>query len=364
MKPYRFLCQCLDSFASLHETLEDREWETFVRFARQEFVEGAVYAALRRKDELDRLPPPIRQKLKHMYHLNSVRHERLKGRLTEAIRLLNDRGIEPMILKGGLRILDPRVDPGSAFMWDIDMVVPMAALDESVGALVGAGYRPQGEGKEWTYHYRPLIHPSRVSVELHVRVGEQRDFLTPDEAWAEAEAIPLDGSRALRLGATHRLLHNVFHSEVMDRGYFLGFFGLRRLLVFVELCRDHAETIDWTAAADRMERHHLAHILRNRFHQAQKLLGLPTPDGFEPDRRARLHFRRCMLSIRWGRFHSAAGHFDRLLLPFDRHRIDLMYDCGGDSVRIAMSRARHGLRLFRRYRWNAWREIAHGGGRG
>lgn len=363
---YLHLCRCLDPGSPEPALAGPVDWREVLRFADLEMVTPVLRRALVNKQALERISERAAGYLERTYRINAVKNERLRDQALEAIAGLNDRGIVPLVFKGALNLLEADADPAARFMYDLDLMIPEADVDQGLEALRAIGYRAdpsKRDRSDWTYCYWPLFRPGSLApLELHTRPGEQRDFLAPDEVWREAVEVPLEAGRVRTLSPSHRVAHNVFHSQISDRGHSLALVWLKQLVDLADLCRRHASRIDWPAVIERMERHHLGGVLEARLHAAHRLLGLALPPGIEPGRKSERHLARCLRRIRWGRLREATLAWQHATEAFNRHHIDLMYDCHGDPVRIQLGRARHALRLLDRHRGDAWRLALRRGG--
>src|SRR5215467_1598169 len=104
---WRFICDVL--FAGENkitiqrlqqQTRSTQIWPNIIRFSDAHLVTPAVWIGLRRKGLIDDLPDEARQYVGSVYEMNTHRNRALVAELDEAIRLLNGRGIVPMLLKG------------------------------------------------------------------------------------------------------------------------------------------------------------------------------------------------------------------------------------------------------------------------
>jgi len=209
----------------------DLDWTRLLRMADKENITGALAVSLRRRGLFDDLPRAGREALARRLFMGTEFNIRIKSQAEEAVGLLNSVDCTPMLLKGGLHLFEaPPEALGGRILRDLDMVVPGDALETCVDVLRQAGYVPEGEHDGWTYHYRPLHHKDKiVAIELHVRAGEQRNFITVEDAWAQAVPIEAAGLKMVALAPAHRVMHNIFHSEIQDAGFALGEVCLRQL---------------------------------------------------------------------------------------------------------------------------------------
>ena len=327
-------------------------WDEVLRIADREMLSALLCRALAAKGLLDAVPEGIRGPLQRRLTINGVRNERIKQQASEIVAALNRTGIEPIILKGGLHLFESTpADLGTNMMQDLDFVVPKDELDQAVECLSAIGYRPDLEGESWTYHYPPLSRAGEFApIELHRYVGEQKDILPHGEAWREAVPVPAGDLRLRALCPTHRVFHNIFHSQVQDRGHELGIIYPRQLYALADMCTSHASAIDWDSLLRRMDGQGLGPQLRARMYQAARLFGVPLPRALSPTLGARFHHRRCLVQLRRRWLMRLAHEWAGATQPFKRHHMDLIYGCGTNPIKVNAYRVRHAWYLLRKYR--------------
>lgn len=357
---YLFLCACVNpaptptEVAALRKKMDSDsvDWDDVVRIADREWLGPVLYRSLVTKDLLDGVPKDISRSLKRRFVLNTVLNERTKTDIAEAVAVLNRAGIEPLLLKGGLHLFEAAtVDLGTRMMADIDVLVPEDRLMDAVEALRAVGYREDEEDEAWTYHYRPMSRPgSTRPIELHRYVGEQTELLPVEEVWNEAVPVPAEGLQMRALCPSHRVFHNIFHSQIQDRGHELGMIYLRQLRDLADVCARHATAIDWAAVRARADKYDLVPQLRARLYQAAQLFGLSIPGELSPTLGARFHHRRCLVQLRSDRLMAAVLTWAGATHPFKRHAINLIYGSTTGPLELNAYRLRHAWYLIRRHR--------------
>ena len=358
---YLFLCRCLsiDDSPESNEVLQaelqtaNREWGRLIEIANQERVAPALWSALKRKDLLEALPRNISGMLKRRYSMNAILNDRIKREITEVLRCFNQIDIVPILLKGGAYLFDPAFgDPGARIMRDVDMLVQEDELDQSVQALFDTGYRiEQGQDTEWSYCYPALVREGYITpIEIHRCVGQQNTILPPREAWRDAMETGNGDVRVMTLSPTHQVFLNIFHSQVQDRGFELGLLWMRQLQDLAEIYRRHGGNIDWGALCQMMRRHGLQNILNSRMYVAHRLFGFPLPPEMFANTRAKLHYYRCMLLLRWPWAMWVTRMWAGLTAPFERYNIALIYGCSLNPLAINLHRIRHVWHIFQKYR--------------
>jgi hypothetical protein len=265
---------------------------------------------------------------------------------------LNEAGIEPVLLKGAIDLVASRYsDPGARILRDLDIFVLRPHHARVLAILSSIGYQVTADWLQ-TY-FSELSRPGSVApLDLHWYVSAQRDILPPEEAYHSSILMTAGDLRFRILSPEHQIVHNVFHSELQDRGSAVGFVWLRQLLDLVAICRHYEEGLDWSRIRDRFSRHGLEGVLVARSYMAHRLLDLPMPSGIRSTPAARLHYERCLGQLRW-RWPLALGRLRATIgSQFDARLMDLIYSSGTNRLRLGRDRVRHAIRLVSHHGWN------------
>ena len=331
----------------------DLDWSLLLRLADQEHVTGAFAVALRRRNLFDGLPREAQQALRRRYFMGQEINTRIKSEAEEVVGLLNSVGCTPMILKGGLFLFETPSDGiGGRVLRDLDMVVPLADLEACVDIMQAAGYEPKDAEERWTYHYRPLHHKERmVPVELHIQAGEQRHFINAEEAWAHAVPVDVDGLKMVALSPEHRVMHNVFNSEIQDTGFLLGEVCLRQLIDLAAICVRHEETLDWHSIDRHLKEQGMSRAFRARLLLVRKLLGAPVPEELDTNTlSARFHLNHCLIQQKSPRLTYLTRWIAGVTAPLKPHHLDLTYECGTRGISMHAHRVKHIFKVISQHR--------------
>ncbi len=250
-------------------------WEDVAARAADEFVLPAFAAAVRDLGVGGSLAPEQRAFLAMAHAANVKRNGGLRAQLAAVVEALNRAGVEPVLLKGAIRLVDGLYpDPGWRVMRDLDLLVPGDRLGDAVAAMQGAGYAPvpptPGEATGLDHHHYPkLARPDhRATVEVHTelfKTERQRRLLRATEVSGAAQPIAFDGVRARLPSVDHQLVHLVGHSQISNYGHYCARVQLRDRLEAAALARWSPERPGWADVAGRFAvagyRHHLASFL-------------------------------------------------------------------------------------------------------
>jgi hypothetical protein len=194
-------------------------WREAVRLAADHLVAPALGAAV--ADLAVPVPGDAGPFLALLARRNRERNAALREALLGTAAELNRLGIEPVLLKGALRLVDDLYpDPGWRFLSDLDLLVPAERAGEAWAHLRGRGFAPTPLEEPWAPvlpHLAPLVHPrARVRVEVH-RATLMAPFdavLPAAEVVGGAAEIRVEGVRMRRPRADHQLVHLVAHAQL------------------------------------------------------------------------------------------------------------------------------------------------------
>ena len=140
----RLVCQIITPWetAEKRQTLEDQirsgsvKWEHVLEIASRCFVVTALWAGFVRKGLTELLPPDFCEALRELHRLNSRRNLSIRTQAEEIIHLLNQVGVEPLLLKGIAHLFGNLFpDPGARIMTDVDLLIPSNLIEVSLPAL-------------------------------------------------------------------------------------------------------------------------------------------------------------------------------------------------------------------------------------
>ena len=290
MRPYevvaRVLCERLQgrvaSKALRAAVTSQLDWERIVGHASAELVLPAFAAALEDLDLIGSLEQELGAFLAAVHAANRERNGEVRGELAAAVGALNRVGIEPLLLKGSLRLLDGLYpDDGWRMLRDLDLLLPEASLAKAEGALAEAGYQACGSRGEIR---RP---EGACQIDLHTELfGVARDvrLLPAVDVLSAARPAALGSVRVGIPSVEHQLVHLIGHGQIRHLGHARGRIALRDRLEAAALVRWGPERIDWQAVdrrfrAARFGRPLLSFLLSL---DAGGWCAVPVPDRSDP----------------------------------------------------------------------------------
>lgn len=203
------------------EPLGDLVWEHLLEAVRHHRLGGLLLDGIRTGAVA--VTPEQQAAARRMQRTGMVHLLSLDQLLTSALQLLDDAGIDVMVVKGAAHASLLYPDPSLRLYNDIDLLVRGPQFAAAVAALAGAGItRPAPEladGFDERFGKGATLHaPSGLCVDLH------RTFLSGPFAFtvdaeglfATTATVELMGRTVRTLPPEERLLHCAFHAALSD----------------------------------------------------------------------------------------------------------------------------------------------------
>ena len=349
IKALFFISRCLandtrpESIAALRTELHSGQlsWEAVVNLANNQLVTPSLWVALEKKGLTEELPEDLRTYLDELHQLNVERNAHLQAQLLEAVQKLNSANVTPVLLKGAMHLVtDMYGDPGARIMSDIDLLVPANDTNRCMTALQELGYRIREEKlddyPEHHHHCPPLFRPGDYAdIEIHRKLMEgYADILSAETALAQAKTLVFRGTPIKVLSSSHRALHNILHSQLVDRNYHAGILSLRSLYEMVTESTACHGTLDWSMVHSRMERQNRSKVLRTYLYQAHRLLQFRLPAGIQKTPGCWLYYWRCVAELGWQQLERMGRRMQR----YSADNMCRVYGCNDGWIPVNIAR--------------------------
>ena len=164
------------------------------------------------------LPDDFRFYLLFIHAQNDARNNALQRQLVEAVACLNVIGIEPVLLKGAIRLVDGLYpDLGWRLMRDLDLLVPRERLHDAAAQLRWIGYAsPSSSTPRSHWHLPPLVRaPAEAVIEVHEDLLGRPCLCTAEQMIARSQPALVDGARVRIPDIADQLVHLIAHDQLM-----------------------------------------------------------------------------------------------------------------------------------------------------
>jgi Uncharacterised nucleotidyltransferase len=289
------------------------DWDAFFAEASNERLLPAIQGL-----ELSRyitLPKNEAVFIEEVAQLNRQRNCSILEEVAFAACLLNEAGIEPVLLKG-LAYLAEGVYPDhrERYLADADLLIPVSELQRAVQTLIRHGFETDSRDPfgHYRHHHPQLQRPGRVPLELHHRLGLGKCdlVLAPQAILALAGPYSLNGARVRIPCPNHLMTHLILHSQMQHPYNERIWPPLGAVVDLLALERRFRNELDWKevdrafSAAGRRSLLHL-HLL-----YVEETSGIIAPLPIEANSFTRLRWLRRSLLRRY----PVARYFDPLYM--------------------------------------------------
>jgi hypothetical protein len=214
------------------------------RLAGRHCITPMLAAGISDPELRSRLPQDFALYLEFVHAQNRDRNHALRLQLGQIARCLNGIGIEPLLLKGAIRLVDGLYpDAGWRFMRDLDLLVPRDRWSEAIERLASIGYGFTRDTATWPTNHKHLPPLGRdddaAVVEIHGDLLSERQELCPaDQAVARSRPVDLDGARVRVPHPVDQLTMLIRHDRCDGYLRRAGMFLLRSVFEAAALCRE------------------------------------------------------------------------------------------------------------------------------
>jgi hypothetical protein len=368
VQSFELLCDCLvrdeteAARIELKELLSDNPylWPQIIDHANRHFLAPALWSALEQKGFEDILPEDVRDFLKECRRLNRSRNQKIKEQAEELVVVLNEAGVTPVILKGGVYLFE---DKDTAFdtrmMVDIDLLVAPEHWEVSIERAHNLGYKVVDEHQPWAHDYHALRRTGdAAALEFHKDVGKQRQMLSVKTALQAACPLDVKGCRLLALSPTHRAFHNIFHGAIQDRAFALARVPLRSLHDLGLILGKHGEEVAWDEIEAMMMKRRYGTELRAYLFMANRCLGLRQLPQVHESNFLKFYWKLCLAQIRPGWLTSAIDLSATLTHPLARATVEYIHGEADGHLTLFAKRAKHCYVLTQKHHFGVFSKLA------
>ena len=261
---------------------QDLSSENLIRIAERERLLPALHARLQDLGILSDLPVEMAGLLSAVEELNLERNQAILGELATVAALLNEVGVEPVLLKGAAYCVSGvYVNPVARYLWDVDLLIPEPQLSTAVKALGRNGFEADQFDRlcRFRHHYPALRRPASVPFELHhsLGMGICNSLLPAADVFAQSVPQDFRGARIRLPSPEHLISHLIMHSQIQDP-YRDRIWPLLRPMYDLTLLRRRFDAeLDWSAIERRFRKAGQSGLLALHLLQVQEVLGVEPP---------------------------------------------------------------------------------------
>lgn len=170
------------------------------------------------------------------------------------VALLDERGIDSMLLKGAALVAGGYCDARTRPMSDFDLLVRPADATAVASLLAEAGWRHSFDRTALATRHAALFEKQERCCDLHWwALWELRDAGADERFWRGAEGASIDGVKVRILRPEHQLLHVIVHgTRAFDT-------AVRWIGDALAVLRTRGEAFDWELFAREAEARNVAH---------------------------------------------------------------------------------------------------------
>jgi hypothetical protein len=282
---YQFLYACLRNDgnaarASVSESLQD--WEPVVQAAMEDRLLPLLHSLIGELELSPLVPTNVLDFLSAVEDLNRERNTHILNEVKFAARLLNEVGIEPVLLKG-LAYLTMGVysNPGARYLADIDVLLPESQLQAAAELLVRHGFEIDGSDQfgYFRHHHPPMRRPGSAFIEIHhsLCVGKCGSLLPGREVIARSAPFDLDGVKVRVPCPEDLLTHLVLHSQILHPYNERIWPPLRAMYDLNVVLRCFGHVMDWNRIERRFRKAGKFGLLALHLLQVNESLGVEVP---------------------------------------------------------------------------------------
>ena len=259
------------------------DWERVIGHASAQFILPAFAAALQDLCLTSSLDEEVGAFLEAFHAANEERNREIRDELAAAVGILNRGGIEPVLLKGAIRLVDELYpDHGWRMLSDLDLLIPGARWADALRLFQRAGYAVNGEINKEV----PLCREGGlVQIDLHRELFSTRrqERLLRGEEVLNCSRRAAFADVVVRLPSlVHQVVHLIGHRQLVDHNHAYGGFAWRDWFEAAALEHWGQEDIDWQAVVARFAAAGYRGPLLTFLLSLQDLCAVPVPGRIGP----------------------------------------------------------------------------------
>jgi hypothetical protein len=297
---YEFLAACLrdDRTAALTwMNQKSQDWDSVASAAMDESLLPLLNTRFTQLQLSPRIPPDVADFLSAVEDLNRERNDHILNEVKFAAQLLNEAGIEPILLKGVAYLaLGVYPNPATRYLRDVDLLLPEMQLEKALDILVRKGFEPDYSDQfgQFRHHRPPMRRVGSVFIEVHhcLCLSKCGSLLPASELIERSVAYDLDGVRVRVPCPEDLFTHLIMHSQIQHPYNERIWPPLRAMYDLDLLLRRFRDVIEWRSIERRFRAAGQFGLLVLHLCQVNETLGASAPCQFRMNSLTRLRWLR------------------------------------------------------------------------
>ncbi|TLU83393.1 MAG: nucleotidyltransferase family protein [Chlorobium sp.] len=270
--------------AFICKSTSSNELEEVVTFAFNQGVPTLFYSILKEKGLLGFFPACSISELQARYINYTILYTRLYYDFGRVVRILQEDGIDVLVLKGLHLVPVLFKNPARREIGDIDLLIRRKDIVRACSLLIKEGfgspdYYPSDETCDWVHQLKPLVNSRGSVVELHWTLsmyGPGKPMsIDLDELWNRSEKFQFNNFTARVLSPEDLLLHLVVHVTIVHHFdvRIKGLYDIHAVVVH------YSSKINWSELLVRAEEWNVQKCIILTLGLANKLFKTPVPES-------------------------------------------------------------------------------------
>jgi len=229
----------------------DADWEEVFQALCRNGLIGLAYRHLNQWEDRDHPPSSFRESVYQAYRVSAIRMALMCRHIGRVLRMLNESGLEFMVVKGPALAHSVYPSPSLRSFNDLDLVVRerdwetahATLLNMGFGLLTGSPYPPPKLVAQAVLYKSTYAHSETgLALDLHYDDILNSGLASRDAEgfWQRAAPLEIEGSQIKTLSLEDQLIHLCAHAH---------YHGYTRMNWFSDLAflvRDHEEEMCWS----------------------------------------------------------------------------------------------------------------------
>jgi hypothetical protein len=317
------------------------DWLTVIRLSNSSYLTPALNLRLKSRGLAHLLPADLRAYMDALTARNGRRNQLIVDQASEFLLAACTRGIRPVLLKGGLTLLEGGLDPATPMMADVDVLLVEKEFAVACEILRSLGYVGLGEPALHA-HALTFWRPGELAtIDVHRHMGPQIRLLSAVAATRLAMPLSHRTLNVYGIRPTHRVILLFMNYCIFEPQYHNRELPLRNLHDLAVVCSRHQPDIDWDDVRATALRFSLEKPLRSWCEMARQLLLVQVPEVPRAGPGSRRHLLLPELGLNYPRTAEILRWGSRLAWVFNPWRMDYRYGCGIAGRSLATARLHH-----------------------